>query len=142
MEGMKTIIKAAAALFVMAVTCGIATLGLGQDYSDLPWGTSWEWPDNNFTNRVAVPTATFYANTQAAVANDQQYRVREEGTVAKGATALQSGPRIAPRPPTGYLQTDPWVQPDHAWDMSPNAPYIDASPGETNDTVIDETVKR
>ena len=133
---MKTIIKAAAAVFVTALTFGVAALG--QDYSQ-PWGTSWEWPDNNFTNRIVVPTTTIYSNTQAAVAYDQQYRVRQEGVVTKGAAALQSGPRIEPRPPTAYLQTDPWVQPDHAWDMNPNAPYIHESLGDTNNTVIDET---
>ena len=142
METMKTIVKAAAALFVTATTCGVATLGLGQDYNEMPWGTSWEWPNNNFTNKIVVPTITIYTNTQAAAANDQQYRVRQEGVVTKGAAALQSGPRIEPRPPTAYLQTDPWVQPDHAWDMNPNAPYINESLGNTNNTVIDETSKR
>ena len=140
MEEMKTIIRAAAAVFVTAATCGVAVLG--QDYSDMPWGTSWEWPNNNFTNKIAVPTVSFYTNTQAAVANDQHYRVRQEGVVAKGAASLQSGPRIEPRPPTAWLQTDPWVQPDHAWDMHPNAPYINESLGDTNNTVIDETSKR
>ena len=142
MEGMKTIVKIAVALFVTAVTCGVATLVLGQDYGEMTWPpTSWEWPNNNFTNKIAVPTVTFYTNTQAAASNDQQYRVREEGG-RKGAAALQSGPRIEPRPPTTYLQTDPWVQPDHAWDMNPNAPYINETPGDTNDTVVDETLRR
>lgn len=138
MEGMRTKIKIASAVFLTVAAFGIAALG--QDYSQTPWDTtSWEWPDNNFTNKIAVPTVTFYTNTQAAVANDQQFRVRQEGGVTKGAAALQSGPRIEPRPPTTYLQTDPWVQQDHAWDIIPNAPYINESPGDTNNTVIDET---
>ncbi|HTV41241.1 MAG TPA: hypothetical protein VMF08_11740 [Candidatus Sulfotelmatobacter sp.] len=139
---MKIIIKSAVALFVTAAACGIATLVPGQDYSETPWPpTSWEWPDNNFTNKIAVPTASFYTNTEEAIANDQQYRVREEGG-RKGAAALQSGPRIEPRPPTTYLQTDPWVQPDHAWDMNPNAPYLNEALGDTNNTVVDDTLKR
>jgi hypothetical protein len=143
MEGMKTTVKTVCAFFAAAAAMAFGFAVLGQDSSEMPWPpTTWEWPDNNFTNKIAVPTLTFYTNTQAAVATDQQYRVRQEGTVKKGATALQSGPRIEPRPPTSWLQTDPWVQPDHAWDMNPNVPYINESPGDTNNTVVDETLKR
>jgi hypothetical protein len=72
---------------------------------------------NDFTNRVVLSTPEYYTNTQAAAVADQQYRVREEGP-AKGGTAMQSGPRIEPRPPTTYLNTDPWVELDHPWNFA------------------------
>jgi hypothetical protein len=135
---MKTTNKVMAVLFVAAAMSG-AVAASGQDSSEMNWPpTAWEWPDNNFTNKFVVPTVKFYTNTQAAVANDQQYRVRQEGVTAKGSATLQSGPRIEPRPPTTYVQTDPWVQPDHPWDVNPNLP-ISESPGSTNNTVFDET---
>ena len=85
-----------------------------------------------------MPTVKLYTNTQAAAANDQQFRVRQEGGTAKGAAGLQSGPRIEPRAPTTYVQSDPWVQRDHPWDVNPNIP-ISETPGATNNSVIDET---
>ena len=127
-----------ARLLVAAAMSG-AVVAFCQDNSQMMWPpTAWEWPGNNFTNKVAVPTVDFYAKTQAAVANDQQYRVRQESVTAKGSAGLQSGARIEPRPPTAYVQADPWVQRDHPWDVNPYLP-ISESPGSTNSTVIDET---
>lgn len=138
MHYMKTMNKTVVVLFIAAAMSG-GVAALCQDSGDTGWPpTAWEWAGNNFTNNVVVPTVKFYTNTQAAVANDQQYRVRQEGVTAKGSSALQSGPRIEPRPPTTYVQTDPWVQRDHPWDVNPYMP-ISESPGSTNDTVIDLT---
>ena len=138
MHNMKTMNKTVAVLVVAAGMSG-GMAALCQDTGETPWPpTAWEWPNNDFTNRVAVPTVKFYTNTQAAVANDQQYRVRQEGVTGKGSTALQSGPRIEPRQPTTYVQTDPWVQRDRPWDVNPYLP-ISETPGSTNNTVIDLT---
>jgi hypothetical protein len=138
MQGMKTMNKTMAVLLVAAAMSG-GVAALCQDSGEAAWPpTAWEWPNNDFTNKVVVPTVKFYTNSQAAVANDQQYRVRQEGVAGKGSTTLQSGPRIEPRPPTTYVQTDPWVQPDHPWDVNPNLP-ISETPGATNNSVFDET---
>lgn len=138
---MKALNKAMAGLSgAAALLSGVAAYC--QDSSETAWPpTAWEWPGNGFTNNVVVPTVKFYTNAQAAVASDQQYRVRQESTTAKGAAALQSGPRIEPHPPTAYVQSDPWVQRDHPWDVNPYLP-ISESPGSTNSTVIDRTLKR
>ncbi len=125
-----------AVLLVAVMSGGVAAFC--QDNSETLPPTAWEWPNNNFTNKVVAPTVKLYTNTQAAVANDQQYRVRQETPTGKGATALQSGPRIEPRAPTTYVQSDPWVQRDHPWDVNPNLP-ITESPGATNNSVIDAT---
>lgn len=138
---MKTLIKSTTVLVLAAAISG-GLAAFCQDNGQTTWPpTAWEWPGNNFTNNVVVPTVDFYAKTQAAVANDQQYRVRQEGTTAKGAASLQSGPRIEPREPTTYVQADPWVQRDHPWDVNPYLP-INESPGSTNSTVIDRTGTR
>ena len=100
--------------------------------------TAWEWPNNSFTNKVVVPTVKLYTNTQAAIVNDQQYRVRQDSVPGRGAVGLQRGPRIEPRPPAAYVASDPWVQRDHPWDVNPNMP-ISESPGPTNNSVIDQT---
>ncbi|HXC34605.1 MAG TPA: hypothetical protein VNV43_01950 [Candidatus Acidoferrales bacterium] len=137
---MKTLIKTMAGLLVAAVMPGVTAFC--QDNSQMTWPpTAWDWPGNNFTNKVVVPTVDFYAKTQAAVANDQQYRVRQEGGTAKGSAGLLNGPRIEPRPPTTYVQADPWVQRDHPWDVNPYLP-INESPGSTNSSIIDETRRR
>lgn len=128
--------KAAALLFMAAMTGASIRTAYCQDYGDTQWISPWEQPNNNFTNKIAVPTVRFYTNTQAAVVHDQKYRVRQEGVASKGAAALQSGPRIEPRPPTTYLQPDPWVQTDHPWDVSPGLPSINETPPSTNSSVI------
>jgi hypothetical protein len=135
---MKTMNKVMAGLlFGAAMSGGMAAFC--QNSGDMGWPpTAWEWSGNDFTNNVAVPTVNFYTNTQAAVSNDQQYRVRQEGVPGKGSTALQSGPRIEPRQPTSYVATDPWVQRDRPWDVNPYLP-ISETPGSTNNTVIDLT---
>ena len=127
-----------AAVFLVAVISG-SVAAFGQDNNEMAWPpTAWEWPNNNFTNKVVAPTVTLYTNTQAAAVNDQQYRVRQETATGKGATGLQHGPRIEPRAPTAYVQSDPWVQRDHPWDVNPNMP-ITESLGATNGSVIDAT---
>jgi hypothetical protein len=138
---MKALMKTIAGLLVAAVMSG-GVAAFCQDNGGVAWPpTAWEWPGNGFTNQVVVPTVKFYTNRQAAVANDQQNRVRQEGAGAKGAAALQNGPRIEPHPPTAYVQADPWVQRQHPWDVNPYLP-ISEWPGSTNSTVIDDTVKR
>lgn len=135
---MKMKMKTTVVVFVAVAISGGVTARC-QDTVEMAWPpTAWAWPGNGFTNQVAVPTVKLYTNTQAAAANDRRYRVREEGTPTKGAAALQSGPRIEPRPPSAYVQADPWVQRDHPWDVNPFLP-INASPGDTNSSVIDET---
>jgi hypothetical protein len=135
---MKAMNKTTAVLIIATAMSG-ALAACGQDNSGTAWApTAWEWPDNDFTNKVVVPTVHFYTNNQAAVGNDQQYRVRQEGTTAKGAAALQNGPRIEPRPLTTYIQSDPWVQRDHPWDVNPYLP-ISETPGSTNSSIVDET---
>ena len=136
---MKMMIKTLAVLLVaFALSGGVAAYC--QDASDTSWPpTAWEWPNNNFTNKVVVPTVKLYTNTQAAIANAQQYRVSQGAAIGgKGAAALQSGPRIEPRPPAGYVGCDPWVQRDHPWDVNPNMPISETS-GSTNSSVIDLT---
>ena len=134
---MNTMNKMIAVLFV-AVAMSVGMAGLCQDSSEMAWPpTAWEWPNNDFTNAVVVPTVKLFTNTQTAVANDQQYRVRQEGAI-KGSAALQSGSRIEPRQPTSYVQADPWVQRDHPWDVNPNLP-ITESLGSTNNSVFDRT---
>ncbi|MGH7939559.1 MAG: hypothetical protein ACREFR_00620 [Limisphaerales bacterium] len=135
---MKATIKTMAVVFAATILTG-GMRALCQDTGGTGWPpTVWEWPNNNFTNKVVVPTVKFYTNSQAAVVHERQYRVRQEGSTAKGAASLQSGPRIELRPPTGYMQSDPWVQRDHPWDINPNLP-ISGTPGATNGTVFDET---
>ncbi|HEX3625248.1 MAG TPA: hypothetical protein VH280_07475 [Verrucomicrobiae bacterium] len=137
---MKTLIKPIAVLLAAAIISG-GVAAFSQDSRQSSWPpTAWEWPGNNFTNNVVVPTVGYYGKNQAAVANDQQDRVRQGGT-GKGGAALQTGPRIEPRAPTTYVQADPWVQRDHPWDVNPFLP-ISESPGSTNSTVIDRTLKR
>lgn len=135
---MKTLMKTMAVLFVAAALAG-ASEAFCQNSDETAWPpTAWEWPGNNVTNQVVVPTVKLYTNTQTTVAHDQQYRVRQEAVTAKGSARLQSGPRIEPIPPTTYVQADPWVQRDHPWDINPYMP-ISETPGSTNNTVIDET---
>jgi len=130
-------IKVLAVLSVAAVISGRAAFC--QDNGEMAWPpTAWEWPNNDITNTVVVPTVKLYTNTQAAAVNDQQYRVRQETVTAKGAAALQRGPRIEPLPPGAYEQSDPWVQRDHPWDVNPHLP-ISETPGATNNSVIDQT---
>lgn len=138
MLDMKTTKETTAAL-IIATAMSAALAARGQDNSGTAWPpTAWDWPDNDFTNKVVVPTVHFYTNNQAAVGLDQQYRVRQEGTTAKGSAALQNGPRIEPRPLTTYIQCDPWVQRDHPWDVNPYMP-ISETPGSTNSSIVDET---
>jgi hypothetical protein len=92
---------------------GIAS---ARDIGNFPQNESPEAMANDFTNRVVIPMPESFTNNQAAIAADQQYRVQEEGP-ARGATALQHGSRIEPRPPTGSLSTDPWVEQDHPWEF-------------------------
>jgi hypothetical protein len=117
---MKTNRKTMAAfLAAAAVTVGIAAIAQDNSY----FQPTQPGPANNdFTNKVVMPTPEYYTNNQAAVSTDQQYRVQQEGVVGKGATALQHGPRIEPRPPTTIMRADPWVQQQHPWDFDPNNP--------------------
>lgn len=126
-----------AVVFAVIMSGGLAAYC--QDNGEMAWPpTAWEWPNNSFTNKVVAPTVKFYTNTQAAVENDQKYRVRQETATGKGATSLQHGPRIEPRAPTAYVQSDPWVQRDHPWDVNPNMPITETF-GSTNNSIIDET---
>jgi hypothetical protein len=75
---------------------------------------------NDFTNQVIHCTPETYTNNLAAIVADQQYRV-QDGSPARGATALQSGSRIEPRTPTGYLSTAPWAELGDSW-------YLDNDP--------------
>ena len=118
---MKTMRKTIVVLFAAAaMTGGLAAIAQDNSYFGQ---TQQPWPANNdFTNKVVMPTTEYWTNTQAAVSTDQSYRVQQEGVVGKGATALQHGPRIEPRPPTTIMHTDPWVHTDHPWDFDPNNP--------------------
>jgi hypothetical protein len=80
------------------------------------------------TGVKVVSTPEYYTNNQQTVANIQQSRVQEAGPLPKGATALQSGPRTEIRPPTGFVEPDPWIQQDHPWDIETNLPSIDSPP--------------
>lgn len=121
---MNTINKISTGLIVAAMVSG-GMVAFCQDAGSTQQ-TQRPTPDifPGLTNQVVTPTPDYFTNSQAAISADQQYRVSQEGAVGKGATALQHGPRIEPRPPSGFLQADPWVQPDHPWDFYTNSPDI------------------
>lgn len=126
---MKTNIKTAAALCAAVfVSGGVAAFGQYNYYGDTQPPSMQDWPDNDFTNKIVVPTVECYTNNQAAIAADQQNRVQQEGVITKGAAALQRGSRIETRPPTTYMNSDPWIQPDHPWDIYTNSPIITPIP--------------
>jgi hypothetical protein len=115
---MKKIIQTTAALFAAALISGGVT-ALCQDNSAQIQGQDWTG-NNDFTNRIVVPTPEYYTNNQVADSTIQQYRVQQEGVVTKPAATMQSGPRIERRPPTTIMQNDPWVQQQHLWDITPD----------------------
>ncbi len=132
---MKTTTKIAAALSIAAVASA-SVIAFAQDTTVIQEMQAQQWPGNDFTNQIIVTTLEAYTNSQAAIAQDQQSRVAEEGPV-KGASQMITGPRIEPHPPTGYLTSDPWVHQDHPWDVQTSTPYTPAlTPAVTNNTVI------
>ena len=127
---MKTTIKSAAALFAAAfVSSGVAAFGQYNYYGDTPPPSMQDWPNNDFTNKIVVPTVECYTNNQAAIAADQQSRAQQQGGCPKGAVVIHAGgARIETRPPTAYVNSDPWIQPDHPWDIYTNSPVISPIP--------------
>jgi hypothetical protein len=115
---MKTIIQTTAALFAAAMTLGSAT-AFCQDNSAQIQAQDWTG-NNDFTNKIVLPTPQYYTNNQAANSAIQQYRVQQQGDITKPAATMQSGPRIERRPPTTIMQNDPWIQQDHLWDITPD----------------------
>jgi hypothetical protein len=80
------------------------------------------------TGVKVISTPDYYTNNQQTVISIQTARVQEAGPLVKGAMALQSGSRTEIRPPSGFVQPDPWVQQDHPWDIETNLPSIDYPP--------------
>jgi hypothetical protein len=115
---MKITIQTTAAFFAVAMISG-GIMAFGQDNGTQIQGQDWTG-NNDFTNKIVVPTPEYYTNNQNANSTIQQYRVQQEGVVTKPAATMQSGPRIERRPPTTILQNDPWVQQQHLWDISPD----------------------
>jgi hypothetical protein len=114
---MKTIIQTAVALFAAAMILGSVT-ALSQDNSQIQ---AQDWTGNNdSTNKLVVSTPAYYTNSQASATAIQQYRVQQEGVITKPAATMQSGPRIEQRPPTTIMQSDPWIQQQHLWDITPD----------------------
>jgi hypothetical protein len=117
---MKTIIQTTAALFAAAMILGTAK---AQDNGGFPQPQmqSPAWTGNNdFTNKVVVPTPQYLTNSQASACAIQQSRVQQEGNITKPAATMAHGPRIEQRPPTTVMQSDPWIQQQHLWDISPD----------------------
>jgi hypothetical protein len=115
---MKTIIQTTAALFAAAMTFGGATAFCQDNGAQIQ---AQDWTGNNdFTNKVVIPTPQYYTNDQSANTAIQQYRVQQQGDITKPAATMQSGPRIERRPPTTIMQNDPWIQQDHLWDITPD----------------------
>lgn len=119
--------KAAAAVLAATIALGDAT-AFSQDANTA--ATTIKRPAINppATGVKVVSTPEYYTNNQQNVAKIQQTRAREAGPLPKGAAALQSGPRTEIRPPTGFVEPDPWIQQDHPWDIQTNLPSIDSSP--------------
>lgn len=119
--------KTAAAVFAATIALGDVT-AFSQDANTA--ATTIKRPAINppATGVKVVSTPEYYTNNQQNVANIQQSRVREAGPLPKGAMALQSGSRTEIRPPTGFVEPDPWIQQDHPWDIQTNLPSIDSSP--------------
>jgi hypothetical protein len=114
---MKKVIQFTAALFAAAIISGGVT-AFCQDNTQIQ-GQDWTG-NNDFTNKIVIPTTEYYTNMQAAISADQQYRVQQQGDITKPAATMQSGPRIEPRPPTTMMQNDPWIQQQHLWDITPD----------------------
>jgi hypothetical protein len=82
-----------------------------------------DWQNNDFTNKIVMPTTEFYTNNQAAMGIDQQSRViSTQGNSPKGAATMQQGPRVEAHPPSTLMNSEPWVQQDSPWDINPTAP--------------------
>lgn len=127
---MKNILTTVGAIVTgVLVTGGLAVLA--QDTAaDQPQSPPYNWPNNNFTNRVVVPTVECYTNTEAAVAKDKSFR-RSEGA-GKGAAALQTGPRIEPRASSQYMEQDPKAHVNDPWDFKDTNANQNAWPGWSN----------
>jgi hypothetical protein len=117
-EIMKTITQNAVALFAAAIVAGAVT-ALGQDNGAQIQSQDWTG-NNDFTNKIVIPTPEYLTNSQASASAIQQYRVQQQGDIIKPAATMQAGPRIEQRPPTTVMQNDPWIQQDHLWDITPD----------------------
>jgi hypothetical protein len=116
---MKTSISAA--LIVAAIVSG-SVVAFCQDnsyFASTPGQPAW-LGNNDFTNKVVMPTPEYYTNNQAAISADAQYRVQQEGTVIKPGAMMAHSSRIEPHPPTTVMENDPWIQQQHLWDISPD----------------------
>jgi hypothetical protein len=115
---MKKVIQTTAALFAIAMLFA-GVNALGQNNGSQIQAQDWTG-NNDFTNKVVVPTPQYYTNDQNAKSAIQQYRVTQQGSITKPSATMQSGPRIERRPPTTIMQNDPWIQQQHLWDISPD----------------------
>jgi hypothetical protein len=128
---MKTTIKTAAALCAATVILSGIT-ALGDDTTPgIPAGTPRFALPKPAPGDKIISTVDYYTNNQQTVANIQQSRVQQSSPMVKGASALATSSRTETRPPTAYMQADPWIQSQHPWDIQPDLPAIDE--GTTND---------
>jgi hypothetical protein len=115
---MKTIIQTTTTFFAAIIVLGAINALSQQDGTQIQ---AQDWAGNNdSTNQIVAPTVEYYTNNQVADTTIQQYRVTQQSVVIKPAATMQNGPRIERRPPTTFLQNDPWIQQDHLWDITPD----------------------
>lgn len=112
----KTVIGAIAALGALTALCQNAAITPNTQIQ------AQDWQNNNFTNKIVMPTTDYFTNNQSAISTVKQQRDVQSGPPAKGAVALHQGPRVEVRQPTSIMQADPWVQPDHPWDINTPPP--------------------
>ena len=107
----------------VTLAAAIVTLGSLRAISQQAPIQAQDWQNNDFTNKIVMPTPESFTNNLAAVKVVQQTRVTStQGNSPKGAAAMQQGPRVEAHPPTTLMNSEPWVQQDHPWDINPAAP--------------------
>lgn len=127
---MKTIMKTVSVMFAGALLSG-AMAASGQDTAaDQPQSPPYNWPNNNLTNQIVVPTVECYTNILAAAAADKKFR--REDAARKGAAGLQSGPRVAPLQASQYMEQDPKAHTSDPWDFTDTNANNTAWPGWSN----------
>jgi hypothetical protein len=105
----------------VTLAAAIVTLGSLHTLSQQAPIQAQDWQNNDFTNKIVMPTPESFTNNLAAVSIVQQTRLAQQST-PKGAAAMQQGPRVEAHPPSTLMNSEPWVQQDHPWDINPAAP--------------------